>query len=324
MDQSTELAREIFRISNDLEFEKLAERIFHYQYKHCEVYREFCDYLGQKNPSCLEEIPFLPIQYFKTREIYCGKKKPELVFKSSGTTKQTRSKHFVSQPSLYHSSYTRAFESYFGPVDSFCILALLPSYLEQGNSSLIYMVEGLIKASKNSDSGFILNDKNTERKIEEAIQKNQKVLLFGVSYALLDLADQGLDLSSCSIIETGGMKGRREEWSKEKLQSYLLENLNQPTIYSEYGMTELLSQGYSKKDDGFEFPKWSKPLIRQTNDPLQYTTSATGAVNMIDLANLHSCSFIATDDLGKLQNGRLSLKGRMDHSDIRGCNLMIE
>lgn len=325
MERQSQLERDIFSVQNTDGFEQVALRVFEFQYAHCATYRQYCDLTKRTNPQSSRQIPHIPIQFFKSKKIYCGNTKPELLFKSSGTTSVTRSQHSVRFESVYSKSFSITFSHFFGDIHNHCILALLPSYQQQGFSSLVHMVDGLIQQSNSSHSGFLLHDYNeVALRIREAKREGRKIILFGVSYALLDLADQALDLQDVIVIETGGMKGRREEWSKEKLHQYLSDQLNEPDIYSEYGMTELLSQGYAKKDQGFVFPNWMKCHLRQTDDPFEHAVTGTGAVNISDLANLYSCSFIATDDLGKVQNGQLYLKGRLDHSDIRGCNLMVE
>ncbi len=306
--------------------ESLALEVFHFQYEHCGVYREFVDALGRKIPGKIEEIPFLPISFFKTHTILCGEEKPGLVFLSSGTTHQNRSRHYVLRPDLYERSFLRTYEHFTGKPEEQVILALLPNYLEQGNSSLVYMVERLVKESKNELSGFFKDDFETLlRHYEKAVASGKKVVIFGVSYALLDLAERNPDLSRATIIETGGMKGRRKELSKTELHHELKTAFGCAYISSEYGMTELFSQAYSDRDEYFSLPAWMRVLIRDTNDPFAFCPEGkTGGINVIDLANLYSCSFISTQDLGQLSPRGLKLMGRFDHADIRGCNLMVE
>ena len=315
----------IFSSEDNNNFESLALRVFQFQFQNCTVYKEFCNYLGVTNPSSVEEIPFLPISFFKSHKIIPKGFDPQLVFKSSGTTGQIRSNHFIAKPAIYEKSFRLTFESLMGSIEGSVILALLPSYVDQGNSSLIYMVDHLINDSKNELSGFYLNDKKgLLDAIQTAKNRKQKVYLFGVSYALLDLAEKTADLSDVTIIETGGMKGRRKEMVREELHEILKQGLNVSTIYSEYGMTELLSQGYLYEDGFFRSPPWMKVLIRDVNDALSFLPDGkTGGVNVIDLANLYSCSFIATDDLGLKSMDFFKILGRFDLSDIRGCNLLI-
>jgi phenylacetate-coenzyme A ligase PaaK-like adenylate-forming protein len=318
----------IFSNHSSEAFEQLALDTFAYQYEHVSVYRTFCDSL-RINPSSvnsLTEIPFLPIQFFKTHPVLDDSKKATTVFNSSGTTGATRSKHFVADLSLYEQSFHLAFRHFFGAVEDLVILALLPSYFEQEQSSLIYMVNKLIESSKAPESGFYLKD--TERLIQtiESLESQKKrTLLLGVSYALLDLTEKHrFQLKNTMVMETGGMKGRRGEMIREELHEVLKRGFGTTTLYSEYGMTELLSQAYSTGDGLFKCPPWMKVLTRDTEDPLSYLSGTTGGINVIDLANRYSCSFIATQDLGKLRtDGSFEILGRFDTSDIRGCNLMV-
>jgi len=319
-----ELKDKILSISSKESFEKLALEVFHYQVQHCHIYRQYVQFLNWKTPTCIEEIPFLPIEFFKSHQIISSEKETENVFKSSGTGGQ-RSSHFVADIKLYVESFSKAYEEFIGNPKEQVILALLPNYTEQGESSLVYMVDYLIKETNNELSGFLLNsaDEILER-YYQAISSGRKVVLFGLSYALLDLAETNPDLSQAIIIETGGMKGRRKELTKEELHDTLKKGLNVSYISSEYGMTELLSQGYSNKNGLFETPSWMKIMIREVNDPFNYLEDGkTGGINVIDLANLHSSSFIATQDLGKKQNDTFQILGRFDQSDIRGCNLLV-
>lgn len=323
---STEsLENSIFINASNESFETLALKVFKFQYQNCTVYRGFCDYLDVKNPTCLEDIPFLPISFFKSHKIVAEGFDPELIFKSSGTTNQTRSTHFIAKPNLYEKSFRKTFEDLMGEIKGNVFLALLPNYIEQGNSSLVYMVDHLIQQSQNELSGFYLNDyKKLLKAISIAKERKCKVFLFGVSYALLDLAEKEIDLSDIFIIETGGMKGRRKEMIREELHDILKNGLNVKNIYSEYGMTELLSQAYLQEDGYFRSPNWMKIMIRDVNDALTFLPNGrTGGVNVIDLANLYSCSFIATDDLGVKNMDLFKILGRFDLSDIRGCNLLV-
>lgn len=318
-----------FNISSDAEFTATALKTFDYQYHQNLVYREFCRYLGKNksNVQRLEDIPFLPISFFKTKKVVCGSFSPHIVFTSSGTTGSEVSKHYVRDLAVYEESYLTAFKQFYGPIEDYCVLALLPSYLEREGSSLIYMADDLIKKSKHPDSGFYLDHLDelyhTLIKLEAM---NTKVLLLGVSFALLDMAEKyPLKLRNTVIMETGGMKGRRKEMIREELHHILKTGFGVSHIHSEYGMTELLSQAYSQGNGLFTAPNWMKALTRETEDPLTLQEpEKTGGINIIDLANIHSCAFIATQDLGKVyNNGDFEISGRFDHSDIRGCNLMV-
>jgi hypothetical protein len=317
----------IFSIHSDESFEKTALEVFRYQYEHNFIYRNFADSLGRTNPTSITEIPFLPIEFFKTHSVIsCNPETVELTFLSSGTTDSTRSKHLIHSASIYEKSFEASYRTFIGNPEEQVILGLLPNYIEQGNSSLVYMVDKLIQLSQSKLSGFMLNDlESVESIYTEATLSGKKVVIFGVSYALLDLAEKGTDLSKAMIIETGGMKGRRAELTKEELHKELMNGLNVPLVSSEYGMTELLSQAYSNKEGLFTEPNWMKILIRDINDPFNYVAKGkTGGINVIDLANIYSCSFIATQDLGKIIDNKFQLLGRFDNSDIRGCNLMVE
>lgn len=312
-------------------FRQLALDIFHFQFKANPVYNSYVNALG-KTPSDVDEtekIPFLPISFFKTDEIKTGKFNAEVIFKSSGTTQTINSQHHVKDVSIYAQSFTTAFNRIYGDLQEWCVLGLLPSYLEKGNSSLVYMVDDLIKQSQHPQSGFNLYDleklKETLLSLERA---NQKTLLIGVTYALLDFAEKfPLPLTNTIIMETGGMKGRREELTRMEVHDQLKKAFGKSEIHSEYGMTELLSQAYAKKEGRFQCPPWMKVLIRDDEDPLSIQHSeagvVSGAINIIDLANVYSCSFIATDDAGKLYPDKsFEVLGRMDGSDLRGCSLL--
>ncbi|OQD44518.1 acyl transferase [Croceivirga radicis] len=322
-------ALDIFSIKNEKQFVDHALSTFNYQYQHIPVYREFCEFLKIKPQAVqsLKDIPFLPIQFFKSHKIKSPNRSADIVFTSSGTTGNQTSKHFVTDLSLYENSFRKGFEHFYGAVSDYCILALLPAYLEREGSSLIYMVEDMIKASGHSSSGFYLNN------LEELVQTlthleatKTKTLLIGVSFALLDLAENfNLNLKHTVVMETGGMKGRRKEMIRQELHQILKTGLGTQLIHSEYGMTELLSQGYSKGNGLFHCPPWMRIMARDTEDPFSYkSTGKTGGLNVIDLANLYSCAFIATQDLGKVYgDNSFEVLGRFDHSDIRGCNLMV-
>jgi len=322
------LVNEIFSIKTDKEFNNLALMVFQYQYEYNPVYKSYVDLLKRPLPKSVDEIPFLPIEFFKTQTIICGEKPANcLEFLSSATTGTVRSKHFVSDPSLYETSFLLAYKQFIGDPEKQVILALLPNYLEQGNSSLVYMVNQLIAKSQSPMSGFVLNQPEAvKQSYDQAILEGKEVVIFGVSYALLDLAEKNTDLSKATIIETGGMKGRRKELTKIELHQELIKGLNVEFISSEYGMTELLSQAYSLSDGQFHSPAWMKISCRDINDPFSITPfGKTGGINVTDLANLNSCSFIATQDLGKcIDNKTFEILGRFDQSDIRGCNLMVE
>ena len=278
-------------------------------------------------PKKIEEIPFLPIDFFKTEQIICVTQKIEEIFLSSGT-KGNQSKHLVSDLSIYENSFQNAFQLFYGDITDYCILSLLPNYREREGSSLIYMVDDLIKRSKHPKSGFYLNNyKEVSETILELEKNGQKTLLIGVSYALLDLAkDYPMKLENTIIMETGGTKGKRKELLKEELHKILKEAFSLDSIHSEYGMTELLSQSYSDGDNIFKTPPWKKVLIRDVNDPLTILEkNSSGGINIIDLANIYSCPFIATQDLGRLhEDGSFSVLGRFDNSDLRGCNLLVQ
>jgi phenylacetate-coenzyme A ligase PaaK-like adenylate-forming protein len=310
-------------------FIREALKIFRYQVENNSIYGEYIRRIGcdLDEVNSLETIPFIPISFFKTHDIIVKNKVPEKIFLSSGTTGMVRSRHLVSNLSLYKESFTGAFTYFFGAITNYTILALLPSYLEQGDSSLVYMITDLIKQSNKSESGFYLNDYDLlSKKLTALDASGEKVLLIGVSYALLDLIEKHhFSLKNTLIMETGGMKGRRKEMIKSELHTILKRGFGVSKIYSEYGMTELLSQAYSMGNDYFQTPPWMKVLIREVEDPFSILpVGKSGGINIIDLANKYSCSFIATQDLGRLlPNGSFEVLGRYDHSDIRGCNLMV-
>ena len=317
----------VFDIKSEEDFKKICFEIFKYQVDYNPIYSAYCEIiLKGKNPNKLTDIPFLPISFFKEEQIICQGQKIEEIFLSSGTT-GNQSKHLVSDLSIYKKSFRKSFELFYGDIKDYCILSLLPNYREREGSSLIYMVDDLIKNSKHPESGFYLNDyKKLTQTLIELENKNQKTILFGVSYALLDLAEQfPQKLNNTIIIETGGTKGNRKEILKEELHESLKSCFKTKTIHSEYGMTELLSQSYSKGNGIFKSPPWKKVLIRDINDPLSFVdNNITGGINIIDLSNIYSCPFIATQDLGKkYNNDSFSIIGRYDNSDVRGCNLLV-
>lgn len=322
-------AQDIFTIGSKKEFEKITLKVFRYQYDNNTVYRDFCSFLKKDklNVKSIKEIPFLPIQFFKSHEVLSSADPIQETFTSSGTTGMVTSRHLVTDLSYYEQSFRMAFSQFYGNIEDYAVLALLPSYLEREGSSLIYMVEDLIEGSNNPDSGFYLhNYDELITKLTTLDNAGQNVLLIGVTYALLDLVEkQSFDLKNAIIMETGGMKGRRKEMIREELHEVLCKGFGVSKIHSEYGMTELLSQAYSLGDGIFECPPWMDVLIRDTEDALSYIDSGkTGGINVIDLANINSCSFIATQDLGKkYANQSFEVLGRFDNSDIRGCNLMV-
>lgn len=317
----------ILNIETAEQFQQSALELFNFQRNHCEVYKAYCDLiLKEKQPTQISEIPFLPIQFFKSHKVVSGKFDPEVVFTSSGTTQSIQSKHFIKDKRWYLEVCKKAFELQYGLLKDYRILALLPSYLEREGSSLIDMVEYFISESNKEAGGFYLNH---EAQLIQELQKsfNGKTLLIGVTFGLLDFSDNiEIDLSNTIIMETGGMKGRRKELIRGEVHSQLVRSFSVPVIHSEYGMTELLSQAYSKGNGVFETPPWMKVLVRQTTDPFTYCQSEkTGGINIIDLANVDSCAFIQTQDLGKMhKNGTFEVLGRFDESDVRGCNLMIQ
>ncbi len=322
-------ASDIFTISSQKQFEKIALKVFRFQYENNLVYQEFCDLL-KTNPQkvkSLHQIPFLPIQFFKSHNVVSNNNPIETIFTSSGTTGAITSKHLVTDVSVYEESYRQAFSQFYGSIEDYVVLALLPSYLEREGSSLIHMVEDLIQLTNNCDSGFYLNNhEELIQKLIELDQAGQNVILIGVTYALLDLIEkQNFQLQHTIIMETGGMKGKRKEMIREELHEELCNGFGVTAIHSEYGMTELLSQAYSLGNGIFECPSWMQIHIRDTEDALTYVNDGkTGGINIIDLANINSCSFIATQDLGKkYPNTTFEVLGRFDNSDIRGCNLMV-
>jgi phenylacetate-coenzyme A ligase PaaK-like adenylate-forming protein len=319
----------IFSISNQKQFEKMALKVFRFQYDNNLVYKQFCQLMKveKEDVKKLLQIPFLPISFFKSHDVVTHENDIEVTFTSSGTTGMITSKHQVTDVSYYEESYRQGFSQFYGDIENYVILALLPSYLEREGSSLIYMVQDLIQLSKNENSGFYLH--NHSDLIEKLIvlEKEEKnTILIGVTYALLDLIEkQNFNLKNTIIMETGGMKGKRKEMIREELHDQLCRSFGVNAIHSEYGMTELLSQAYSLGNGIFECPNWMQIHIRDTEDALSYIANGkTGGINVIDLANINSCSFIATQDLGKkYDNNTFEILGRFDNSDIRGCNLMV-
>ena len=319
----------VFNIQTQLEFEKKALQVFKFQYENLTIYKTYCDLLKVNPHKVLKisDIPFLPITFFKQQPILANNCVAEKIFTSSGTTSNTTSKHYVADLKLYKTSFTTAFKQQYGPIEDYTILALLPSYLESEGSSLVYMVDMLIAMSKQPKSGFYLDNLDALASTIKALElQNKKTLLLGVSYALLDLIEaHTFKLEHTIIMETGGMKGRRKELIKQGLHEKLSKGFGVETIHSEYGMTELLSQAYSKGNGIFKCPPWMRVGTRDTQDPLSRVRGKTGGINVIDLANQYTCSFIATQDLGRIhEDGSFEILGRFDASDIRGCNLMID
>ena len=337
----------IFNLQNEADFRKKCLETFRYQYENTEVYRKFVDYLNI-NPTDIreiEKIPFLPIEMFKNHLVLDKNSAAENYFQSSGTTQMTRSKHYIADFGLYEQSIYQSFAQFIGKPEDYIFLGLLPNYSENPHSSLIYMVDFLMKKSDKPENGYFLsNHQELFDLLKQLSAENKKVILFGVSFALLDYLDfcdsellKHINTENLTVIETGGMKGRKEEMTKDELLLILQNGFGTENIYSEYSMTELLSQAYSLGENIYESPQWMRILIRNTEDPFSYLDAGrTGAINIIDLANIHSCSFIATQDLGKiingfemasstsfLRNGKFQVLGRIDHSDIRGCSLLV-
>ncbi|QRM88359.1 acyl transferase [Lacinutrix sp. WUR7] len=321
--------KDIFNIKSQTDFETVALQVFKFQFENNAVYRSFCDllYIHSSDVKRVEDIPFLPISFFKTHAILSTSEEIEETFTSSGTTGSVTSKHQVTNVSIYEESFRSGFKHFYGNIEDYTILALLPNYLEREGSSLVYMVHDLINHSNKPESGFYLDNLSAlKSKLETLDSQGEKVLLIGVSFALLDLVESHtFQLKNTIIMETGGMKGRRKELIREELHDILKQGFGVQNIHSEYGMTELLSQAYSIGNGVFKCPNWMRVLTRDTEDPLSIQTPGkTGGLNVIDLANINSCSFIATQDLAKVsKDGTFEILGRFDNSDIRGCNLMV-
>lgn len=325
-----DLIKQIFSISNHRQFEETCLKVFRHQASNCSIYKEYISHLRIKPEeiSNSAQIPYLPISFFKTHEILSSTLPVEITFSSSGTTGMIQSKHLVTDLSIYDQSFTLAFEQFYGKIENTCFLALLPSYLERDGSSLIYMVDSLIRESKHQDSGYFLhNHEELYQKLDQLKAAGQKTILIGVTYALLDFIEKyQIDFPQLVVMETGGMKGKRKEMVREELHQLLQDGFGLTDIHSEYGMTELLSQAYSKGKGIFDCPPWMKIYLRDTNDPLTLlSNNRSGGINVIDLANVNSCSFIATQDLGRLfPDGSFEVLGRFDNADIRGCNLLVQ
>lgn len=320
----------IFSIDSEETFNEVCLAVYHYQKVNCPVYGKYIDLLGKTETAIdhYTQIPFLPIDFFKTQQVLAEGYQAEITFTSSGTTGMITSQHLVADVSWYEKSFCTCFQQFYGEVEDIAVLALLPSYLERSGSSLIYMVDDLIARSNHPSSGYFLyNHQDLFNTLHELKQKGIKTLLVGVTYALLDFCEMyRMDFPDLIVMETGGMKGKRKEMIREELHQILTAGFGVENIHSEYGMTELLSQGYSFGKGIFQTPPWMKVLMRDTNDPLSLVEQGkTGAINVIDLANYYSCSFIATQDLGKLlPDGSFEILGRFDNSDIRGCNLLVQ
>ena len=323
------MQNKIFNIQTPEDFKQVAFSVFRHQFENNKVYRSFCDllYIHPSDIHSLEQIPFLPIQFFKNKKIISSLEEVQEVFTSSGTTGSITSKHYVTDIEFYKESYLKGFAHFYGNIEDYAVLALLPNYLERKGSSLVYMVADLIQRSKNKKSGFYLNNiEELAKKLIKIDQKGQKTLLIGVSFALMDLIEKcQFELKNTIIMETGGMKGRRKELVRNELHALLQQGFGVKNIHSEYGMTEFLSQGYSNVNGVFETPPWMKVITRDPEDALSIQKNGkTGGINIIDLSNYNSCAFIATQDLGKVhQNGTFEIIGRFDNSDIRGCNLLV-
>ena len=321
--------QDIFNVKTARDFESLAMELFYYQYHNVLVYKRFCDFLGRKPEkiNSWKDIPFMPVDFFRSHRISDQKTSPELIFSSSGTTGSATSYHEVPFPAIYESSFSKGFQHFYGDIKTYCILALLPSYLERKGSSLVFMVDKLNRDSAHPLSGFYLNElEKLHQQLQVLKSKKQKTILLGVTYALLDLAAQyTLDFPELIVMETGGMKGRRKEMIREEVHIQLKNAFRVTSVHSEYGMTELLSQAYSSGDGLYSCPPWMRVLIREMNDPLSLAEKGvSGGINVIDLANVHSCAFIAIQDIGRLHDeNRFEVLGRFDQAQIRGCNLMV-
>ena len=326
--KANDFERQVFSVTAG-EFEALALQLFRYQHQNTPVYRLYCEAL-QINAGAVNsllQVPFLPISFFKSHNVNnSGNSITALVFESSGTTGMQPSRHLVPNADLYEQSFRRAFTQFYGDVTEYCVLGLLPSYLERQHSSLVYMVNDLIKESRHPQSGFYLYDFETLAQTLQALNATgQKTILFGVTYALLDFAERySMPLEHTIIIETGGMKGRKKELLREEVHGLLKKAFSLPAIHSEYGMTELLSQAYAIANGIFKTPAWMRVLVRDEDDPFSITSGAgAGGINVIDLANIYSCAFIATEDAGRLKaDGSFEVLGRLDHAEVRGCSLL--
>lgn len=322
-----EIVNNIFSVSAE-SFEAQALAVFRYQYANNKVYHKWVNALSidANSIEVITDIPFLPVSFFKDHQVITGDFQPEVVFKSSGTTQAISSRHFVKDVGIYKTSFTKGFKKFYGDIEGWCIIGLLPSYLERQGSSLVKMVDHLIQQSGHEASGFYLYEFDKLSNVLKSLEASrQKTLVIGVTFALLDFAAlHQMQLQHTIIMETGGMKGRRREMVREEVHDILKRQLGVPLVHSEYGMTELLSQAYSYGRGVFNSPPWMKILVRDEDDPLKVYDGGSGVINVIDLANIYSCSFIATDDIGKINSdGSFEVPGRMDDSDVRGCSLMV-
>ena len=320
---TTNLIDNIFNINTANEAEVINE-VFQFQYQNNLVYQQWCKLLEFENPQY--PIPFLPISFFKTHKVICNSFIEQQIFESSGTTKTNNSKHYIKDVAIYKQSFIKAFELTYGNVNDWCIIGLLPSYLERNNSSLVFMVDELIEQSNHTKSGFYLyNFEKLYNTLNELELAKQKTMVIGVTFALLDFAEEfKMNLNHTTILETGGMKGRKKEMTKDEVHQFLQQNLGVNEVHSEYGMTELLSQAYSTKNQIHTCPPWMKVCVRDGEDPLLIKPFGKGVINVIDLANIYSCSFIATDDVGEVfEDGSFKIYGRLDNSDLRGCSLLF-
>jgi len=328
-DDPAEIEKQLFGHPSEDVFRQLALAEFYFQYEKNPVYRRYCDLIHASpgDVDKIREIPFLPIEFFKTRQVLAGSPDWEQEFTSSGTTGMEKSSHYVKDLHLYRQSFLQTFEYFYGPIGDYCLLALLPGYMDNPNSSLIFMVRELIRMTGHPGSGFYLdNPGQLTDKLLELEKKGQKTILLGVSFALLDLAEAyPVNLQHTVVMETGGMKGRRKELTRQELHLKLREGLGVHQVHSEYGMAELLTQAYAKKQGRFRTPPWMKVLIRDYDDPFSWVEKGkSGGINIIELANLYSCPFIETRDIGRiLDDGSFEVLGRFDDSDIRGCNLLV-
>jgi phenylacetate-coenzyme A ligase PaaK-like adenylate-forming protein len=308
-------------------FDQLTIEVFHYQYDNNQIYKAWVDMLGVDPASVREivSIPFMPVSFFKSYEITTGAFKPDVIFESSGTTGTINSRHFVKDVTWYKQSFMKGFEAFYGDIKEWCVIGLLPAYLERQGSSLVFMVDEWIKMSGHASSGFYLYEFEQLYHLLQSLERQkQRTLLIGVTFALLDFAEKfPMHLQYTTVMETGGMKGRRQELIRNEVHDILTNQLQVSKVHSEYGMTELLSQAYSSGDGIFKTVPWMRILVRDEDDPLVLRSEGRGVINVIDLANIHSCSFIATDDVGTIyEDGSFEVIGRMDNSDIRGCSLM--
>lgn len=326
--QRSQIQEQIWEVNSNTRFSELALELFRMQSEQNKVYQDYLNALKieLKTVNSLKNIPFLPIEFFKTREVKTGEFVEEVVFTSSGTTGMSTSRHFVRSADWYERVFMKAFSLAYGPVSNYSLLALLPSYLERSGSSLIVMAQKLIEESKDFSSGFYLRDyERLKEQLSENERLGKKTILLGVTFALLDFAERyPMSLKNTVIMETGGMKGMREELTRDEMGAILRKAFSVKSIHSEYGMTELMSQAYAQADGIFRTPPWMKVLVRDPNDPLSVSETGRGVLNIIDLANVDSCAFIATQDLGEVfADGSFSVLGRMDRSDLRGCNLLV-